>query len=225
MWTSVENILDKRKIKKGRKPDPIQNFYEKRDRAFDLLLAARKSKNRKIIAEANDHFIIALVTAFEVYMADLLSELIAKNKLEPSEVNIQIRDFRFKDVASMVKNRITLGELYCNVINFDNFKDLSQLLNGLFGVTFFDYIKGNKFKYRTTRRSYVTIEFYRDFEARLKNIFEARHKIVHDISFRKTPTKPQLINMYGVMTQFVHAIEVMADKFRHIRDCEIIGRD
>ena len=100
MSTPLENLLDKRQTKRGRRSDPLENFHEKIARIDRLTRYAHKSKDRKIIAEANNHHIIALVTAFEVYMTDLLNELINKKKIDPFDLKIgSRREYPLKEVV------------------------------------------------------------------------------------------------------------------------------
>jgi hypothetical protein len=228
MSTPLENLLDKRKLRSGRKPDSLANFYEKRNRATKLVEYAHKSKNRKVIAEANNYYIIALVTAFEVYMSDLLNELINTKKIDPLDLKINPkREYPIREVVFLIRNKVSIGELFCNTLNFENMSDLGLLLSSLFSINnqdFFGYLKKYRFKYISNRGAHRSFIFENDFYPKLKTLFESRHKIVHDLTFKNTPTRSQLWKMGGLITNFVHAIEILSNKFRNNRSCEVVKK-
>lgn len=218
-------LLKKRELKRGRGNDPLSNFWEKIYRGVLLVDFAERSKSRRIKSESRRQFIITLVTAFEVYISDLTTELIDKKKIEIERLNsLPKHDFSLKEVVYLIKNNAAASEVVCSAANFQNPDFLNKFLTDVFKVDFINYLKTHRFAYSNKNGERVVINFEKDFDLKLKTIFEDRHNFVHDISFKNTPTYRYLNSSRMLMIDFSFCIEILANKFRRNRNCEILEK-
>lgn len=226
----LASLGEKKKIGNKRTGDPLSNFWEKILRGVLVVDFCEKSKSRKIKSESRRQFIITLVSAFEVYMCDLMLELINKKKIEPEKLNsLPKREFSIQEVAYLLKNRIPSSEIICSVINFQNLEFLidkeRNFLTEIFRIDFINYLKTHRFSYLDKGNKRVIIDFQRDFDIKLKKIFQDRHKFVHDFSFKDTPTYRYLNASRKLIIDFAFCIEIIAsNKFRHNRTCDILEK-
>ena len=218
-------LLERRASRRGRNKDPLSSFWEKIYRSVLLVDFAEKSKSRRIKSESRRQFIIALVTSFEVYISDLTAELIEKKKLDIEKLNsLPRRDLSIREVSYIIKNKVTVSELICSAINFQNLDFLSKFLTDIFKVDFINYLRTHKFAYINKAGERVIINLNDNFAGHLKRIFDDRHKFVHDISFTHTPTYKYLDSCRTLMMNFAFCIEILANKYRNTVSCEILER-
>lgn len=227
MKRELEIILDRRDNRSGRGNDPLSNFWEKIYRGVLLVDFAEKSKSKRIKSESRRQFIIILVTAFEVYVSDLIAELIEKKRINIEKLAVLPKDnYSLLEVANIIKNKITISEVVCSVINFQNLKVLNNLLTDIFKlkVDFLNYLKIHNFAYLNESNKRAVINFKPSFKEDVERIFDDRHNFIHDISFKNTPTYKYLDFARRLIIDFTFSIEILANKFRHNRNCEILEK-
>lgn len=219
----VNRLLEKRRLKTGRGDDALYNFYEKVERAVLLVNFSEDSNSRKIKSESRRQFIISLVTAMEVYLTDLITYLIDNENIKLEKLNLPSHQFTISNIIQIQKSKITVGELISMYTNFQNLDDINQLLSKLFDVKFFDFLKTRTFTFQNTSGKLTKIHPKQDYYKKLNIIIKNRHKFVHDLSFNQTPKCSYLSNSRDVMYDFVHCIEILANKLKRTRPgCNIL---
>lgn len=221
-------LLERRRLKSGRGDDPLDNFWEKIHRGVllvDFAEKAGKTGSRKIKSESRRQFIVNLVTAFEVYMIDLITELIDENKIDIDKLNLKV-NLPIQDVINLIINKVAVSEVVCAYNNFQNVESTGKFLSDIFDLqpTLFGYLKTHAFTYLDDSSKQKEINFDLDFENKLDKIFKNRHNFIHDISFKNTPTYKELISSRQLVINFVFSIEILANKFRNNRDCKILDK-
>lgn len=222
-------LTEKRKIK-NRRGEPLSNFWEKIYRGVLLVDFCEKSKSRRIKSESRRQFIITLVSAFEVYMCDVIIILIDNKKIEVEKLNsLPRREFSIQEVVNLLKNKISPSEIICSLINFQNLEFLmgkeKHFLTEIFKIDFVNYLKTHRFYYLNENKKRIEFSFENDFEIKLKKVFQDRHKFVHDFSFQDTPTYKYLDASRKLIINFAFCIEIIAsEKFRHNRTCGILEK-
>lgn len=227
MKKEISILLNRRKSKISRLEDPLSNLWEKIYRGVLLVDFAEKSQSRRIKSESRRQFIITLVTAFEVYIVDLVKELIDKNKIDINNLKLSARDIPFREVLNLIKYKATVGETLCAFTNFQNIESVYDFLTGTFGLKpdFKNYLRAHTFRYLDKSSKWQEINFEIDFNEKLNKIFTDRHAFVHDLTFRGTPTYKFLNFSRRLIIDFAFSIEILANKFRHNRTCEILEKN
>ena len=184
---------------------------------------------RKIRSEARRQSVISLITAFEVYLGDIVVELMDKygiNLHEDENLKKLFNRSKFSifELHQILKDKITIGELVCWEINFQNMTLAFSFLSSLFGTDFSKLISNNKFAYKNTKGMDVTISLKSTFPARLDKLLKLRHLYIHDVDFRSTPSKPDIIRYRRLIRELITCIDVKVDSYRNVTSSVIIPK-
>lgn len=217
---NINKLLEKREGRLDR-TQSIQALYEKINRAKMVLhfvqSAPNNSKGRRMKSEARKQFIISLVTAFETYTGDLVVELIDNNRvnLNPKLLEGISAKYNIKEINDIIKNKLTIGELICDNLNFQRLDSTFEYLSRLFNRNFPKVLEENKFQFKNTKGNIVTITLRKGFIKNLESIFRLRHQFVHEISFKNTPSYDKTKLYSRLMKNLATCIDVLADSLRN----------
>lgn len=218
---NFDTLLEKRQLKKDRAVYPYENFYKKIRRTHATLRYTELARSSGIKSESRKQFVIAQVTAFEVYLTDLVVELVDSLNTPTEELLQQLSQIKYSlyEVDKIIKNKITIGELICQSSNFQNLDEIGRILTKLFKKQladehFFEFIKTRKFHYTNKEGVVIVIFLRKNFYPILKRILKFRHQFVHDIYFGNTPTYKELMMYRKTIISFTLCIDVLADQIR-----------
>lgn len=224
----MDKILEKRESRKGRKGSPYSNFYKKIQRSFHVVYYTEDAKGKngqKIKSEARKQFIVSLVTAFEVYLTDVVLELIDTQKTEKSRLlKLVTKKYTLTDIDNILSQEITIGELICEERNFQNMESTFSFLDEVFEEDFKRSLEKNKFQYQSKDKKIYSISMRRGFFRRLKLCLKLRHSFVHDVSFSKTPSFQDVGNYCILIMNLAICIDVKVDLLRGVASSKIIKR-
>jgi len=231
---SINDIPNKRKLKAERDKDSLHVFYEKVRRAVAAVNYSEKSKSRHVKSESRRQFIIALVTALEVYISDTTNYLIDKSRKLNKELDLlSTEKYTLKDVYDIKKNRISIGELVISSRsnNFQNLYIIDNILSKIFknseytnkdnNFKFFEFLKNHIFFYKNKKDTKMTTIAPRDIFNKIDKILQERHIFVHDIAFKNTPSYSHLSESRDFIYEFVHCIEILANGVVKRRDINV----
>lgn len=223
MTPEFEILLEKRKLRSNRDEFPLINFYEKIRRARMLSKYAEtftgSNSNRiKVRAEGRRQFVISLVTALEVYLGDLTIELIDKAQIQYGKKILESTSKKYDiiEVREILKNGITMGELICQQINFQNLDKIFSFLKIFFGTDMSRLLENNKFIYNNTKGNQVSVSLRRGYQEKLQNVIKMRHNFIHDLRFGGTPSILELSKFETLVVRFAVCVDVKADQFRKV---------
>ena len=229
MTLEFETLLEKRKLRSSRDEFPLISFYEKIKRTrllSDFAETKRGTGALKLKSEARRQFIISLVTALEVYLGDLTIELIDKAQIKYGKRIIESASKKYDiiEIREILRNKITMGELICDQINFQNLEKIFGFLKNLFGTDMSKLLEKNKFIYTNQRGNPFTIFLRRGFNKNLQRVIKMRHTFTHDIRFSDTPSLVDLKKCEVLIKRFAVCIDVKADQFRKVESSRIIKK-
>lgn len=214
-----QRLLEKRGLRANRDNYPFENLFEKIERARLVLAHTGGIKGQnanKIKSEARRQFVVSLITALEVYLGDIVLELIDTQKVKYSENILKSagKKFNIIEIDEILKNKITVGELICDQINFQNLDWTLSFLTDLFDEDFAKLLETKKFVYTNKQERKITLSLRKGFKKRLARIFELRHNYVHDISFNNTPSLTDLTAYREAIFRLAVCIDVKVDSLR-----------
>lgn len=227
----VSKILRRRTLRSARNGQAYVSFYDKKEAAELLLEYSEKysgTKRREVVAEARKQFVISLVTAFEVYLADLVTQEIESGRVASTEKIFEVigrkGNYSIKEVAEIIKNEISLAEIIRNDVNFQNADAAFSILSALFGENFQECVKSNRFSFTGSTLGRVYVSLRRDFRKGLDQLLESRHEYIHDLSFSSTPSGPNLERFNRIVTYLCMCIDMMSSAKAGDRDIRIIRK-
>lgn len=213
----LDQVLSRRESRTAR-ARPISSLYEKVNRATFLLNYAQKAignTGKKIKSEARRQYIISLVTAFEVFVGDTVIELIDKGNVKVNKSILESIKKRYDilEIENILKNKITIGELVSDQVNFQNIDITFSFLSKLFDTNFYDLLYKNKFTYKSVNKVVVTVVIRKGSHNKLARLINMRHAFVHDMTFNNTPSYSEVID-YGILTKRIATcIYVKTDQY------------
>lgn len=167
---------------------------------------------RRTYLEANKNFVINLCTGIEVLIKDLLKlicdkkpELLNKGGVESflqEKITLAEAQVIFKE-----KN-FSLGDIINYSNSFQSLEAIDSILTELLGFKFLSEIEHYKFNARPSeekifgKKEICLIEEFPDWRAQLSNLFNERHKYVHQISVdsgMEYSTFPPIINILTIL--------------------------
>lgn len=168
---------------------PYTNYKAKNNRSKRLLKAVYRSiKDKVSLKEAAIQFVIADVTALEVYFRDFFHACfeysIDKRKfLEKCEKLVDKR-FSFQDLIIISHDEIQLCDLVIENNNFQNLDNVNKVFSTVIKEHFFDSLNNLEFEVWTTGKNskkYV-LTLHENWYQELDEYLKLRHNLTHDFN-------------------------------------------
>ncbi|KYK35109.1 MAG: hypothetical protein AYK18_13520 [Theionarchaea archaeon DG-70] len=210
-WENIlAKIVEKREIIKKREVYPYDTFLQKTYQAILLLDVVESSKtNIKIKIEARKNFIVNCVTALEVFLRDMIEGLIDMNVIDQKRINEFLNDkITLKEAWEIFSERnITLGEIISATCSFQNLHQINSIFSKLFDQDFLEEINRFEVEREDGNSKFTLREDYPEWQKRIAEMFELRHKFVHQISLKDRLGINRLGELWENFSAFADAIE------------------
>ncbi len=187
---------------------PVDVFWEKTRRAFLLLDLVENSKTHKDLKlEARKNFIINCVTALEVFLKDMLVGLLENVDLPKLNELLNEKITLWEAYKLFYRNKVSAGELIAIKYSLQNLEQINLIFSKLIEKKFLTEIGSFDVKDERGRTKFVLDKKYPDWKERLAELFELRHRFVHQISFNDKLGLERLRKLWECLTHFVEATE------------------
>ena len=192
-------------------------FTESFKEITEILNVIKDQKFDSIINIAlTNYVIIRLVSLIETFCKNLARKMIDEYHLQPKgifekdEIKISILD-----LEEIKKNeKITVGRIVSNEINFQNPKEIDSTLSKLFGFTFFGAItERSKQKMLVITRDEIVHFFeWKDFY----ELFDIRHNVIHKMSNVNVDYKKTNRFFANSLLFLSYALSITSDKEKEL---------
>lgn len=213
----IDLILRRRYLRSQRRSQAYFTYSDKKKVLIQLLdhTETYVGKDRdRVRAEGRKHFVIGLITAFEVYLADLISSYIDSGKDVSPELFALLErkgKYSIQEVSLIIKNQVTFAELLRDNANFQNADEAFKVLSALFGTDFQKCIQENRLAFKAAG-NWVYVSLRKDFRKTISKLLSARHEYIHDMSFKQTPPKKDILRYALILTSLVICIDMLKEK-------------
>jgi len=165
-----------------------------------------KKLNKKLERHLKNYLIIRTVTLAENFFQNKAKEIIDKHDLDVSGL---IETTAITDLESTLKNtNRTKGELIATNFSFQNELHIDFVFSQLLGIKFFHWATFFKGLFVFSTQIYDRLLINPDF---LFDIFELRHKIVHNIWTIVDYDSERVIKLSFTMIAFLASCEAIID--------------
>jgi hypothetical protein len=206
-----------RNNKDNRKNNQYLSYSEKSNRSERLLKNVRKSiKDKVCLKEALVQFIIADVTAFEVYFRDLFHAIYdycedEREFLAKCEKLVD-KKFDFQDLVIISHDNIKLCDIVVEHQNFQNLNSINKVFSSLIKEHFFDSLYNREFEVRLSENDEYPLATFKldpDWYEKLDEYLKLRHNLTHDFN-PKLRIKPEKIdNLHENLTLVIGAVDTI----------------
>lgn len=210
-WENIlTKITEKREVIKKKELYPYDTFLQKMYRAVKLLTVVEDSKtDNKIKIEARKNFIINCVTALEVFLKDMIEGLIEMNAIDQKRMEKFLNDkITVKEAWEIFSEKvITLGEIIAATRSFQNLRQINSTLSSLFDQDFLEEINSFQVERENGNTKFTLKENYPNWQERITEMFELRHKFVHQVSLKDRLGIGRLGELWENFSAFADAVE------------------
>ena len=212
----IKKIDEMRSLLGKRWEYPYDTFLEKMSLSFQLLQLVEKSNVKKEIKiEARKNFIINCITAVEVFFKDMIIGLDWFEVLNEDGIDELLSEkITLTEAWLLLKTKnISLGEIIAAKFSFQSLPEINKIMKKLLGVS--NFLKEVE-QYEVTeidedneeeKVKFVLKDAYPDWRKKVQEIFELRHKFVHQVSFKDRIGLHRLKELYRDLDAFVEASE------------------
>ena len=210
----IQKVVEARKLMRKRYPLPGDTFFEKNDRAYRLLSLVEESNPDKILKiEARKNFIINCVTAIEVFFKDTVVGLGKLGVLKRDNIDAIVeRKFTFSEVSQLEDKKINLWEVLSILSSFQSLPEINKIMGALLGIN--DFLKEmEQYKVKIEgpeedeKIEFILKEEYPEWRKYLQEIFNLRHRFVHQISFTDKLGKDRIYKLLKNTVAFIIACD------------------
>jgi hypothetical protein len=203
----LNKIAAQRKTHNTRKGKPYITFYDKVFNAENLLNQIEAHiKSSDLLQESRVQFIIALITAFEVYFKDMLIESFDKCKSSIIMANCKLikldQKFTFSEIVDFYANNIKVQEILRAMVTFqsldtifDYFGKLSQLDISTQIMNYKVPIKDHSFSLKE------------DTIRNLTELISLRHTVTHEIDIKLNIDKNKCDDFFYHLILFIFVFD------------------
>jgi hypothetical protein len=205
-----KKIEQMRKNKKHRDLRPYINFYTKTGRSYRLLRKISKTVTANtLFHEALSQFVMADISAFEVYFKDIFLAIFQFHK-NPKELILRCNDkkiinqsFNLEDLVRVGFDNYSIPEIILQIQSFQRLDHIKNVFTHITGKDFCSALKNRKF--HKGKES----EFELDDECfpKLQEYLDLRHCIVHDWSPKSDFNLKKILDLHWNMVIFVVAAD------------------
>jgi hypothetical protein len=208
----VQKIKSQTKLNKSRKKNPIVTFLGKVLTAEELLKEIEnKIIKKELINEARTQYVIALVTAFEVYFKDLLIYIFDNCKREIVYDNCNKIKFdekySFIQLLEFYKNKIEIQEIIRVSKNFQNIDIVFDVFGNLTGMNLSKEIENYTADFHRLK---VTVT--KELKNELIQLLKKRHELTHEIDGELNIKKDETDDYFKSMIIFIVVIDKLINK-------------
>jgi len=212
----IKKIDEMRSLLGKRWEYPYDTFLEKIYLSRQLIQLVEKSNIKKEIKiEARKNFIINCITAVEVFFKDMIIGLDWFEVLNEDGIDELLSEkITLTEAWLLFKTKnISLGEIIAAKFSFQSLPEINKIMKKLLGVS--NFLKEVE-QYEVTeidedneeeKVKFVLKDAYPDWRKKVQEIFELRHKFVHQVSFKGRIGLHRLRELYRNLDAFVEASE------------------
>jgi len=209
-------IKQQRKNKDSRDIVPYLNYLQKNRRSERLLKNVRRSiKDKASLKEALIQFIIADVTAFEVYFRDLfhasftfcLDEREFFTKCE----KLVDKKFDFQDLVIISYDQIELCDIIIEHQKFQNLSNLDKIFSTVIKENFFNSLNNREFEIKSSEHDKHPIIFKLEpnWYKNLDEYLRLRHNLTHDFNPKLKINPERIDELHGIMSDVIIAADIV----------------
>lgn len=204
----LKQLDRQREYRKSRSQDPWDFFHKKVGYIEDILNEAHERiSDSGILREINKQQIVSMVTALEVYLREMFILILDSEVLNINHIVAKYeKKFSLEEFIElhdkMNNDDVQLSEIITSEYSFQNIKSALDAFSKLLNC---DVIRELK-KVELSEAGEVT-KLEPNFIKTLFEIITLRHSIIHDINFRKRPSKDKVEDYLSEIHYFVHVFD------------------
>jgi len=208
----LENIAKRISLVRESKREnimPYDNFYDRVVTAAGLLDFVEGEKaDRKVRYEARKYLVVALISGMETYFKRMAQVFIDAEWINEEFREILRRDkISLADLLDIKKKELSLGEIISVSHSLQDLDEVNYFFSKMLGVN--DFLK----ELETIEvepesgKKYVLKGKYPDFRAKIVELLDLRHLIIHHEGFKRILGVKRLLRMEECVVALVSAAD------------------
>jgi len=207
-------IVSQRLSRQNREYWGFKNFMDKISRSDRLLKNISKSVKDKIsIEEGLAQYVIADITAFEIFLRDTFFAIF---RLCKNEQELMIKcsklvenKFSIEDLVKIKYDNYEIPEIIMQYQNFQNLSSIEKVFSTLMGKKFF--IGLNDREFQSGGSTNITFKLERNWYPELEKYLDLRHQLTHDFDPNLKLDRKMIDKYHSNLLLFI----VAADEYIH----------